>query len=179
MEKCKYCGIELGFSKKPRTTFACRGCKHKHYREIGGDEARERRNQRYRENYTPERQAAWFQKWKNEKPELYKARTRRSNRSHSGRLYKAKRRAERSGRIWEIEREDFDKLLDSGSCYYCEGSLNDTGCGLDRKDSNLGYTLDNVVPSCGVCNKIKTNLLTCEEMKAAMSAVLKIRNKQP
>lgn len=30
--------------------------------------------------------------------------------------------------------------------------------GIDRKDNNLGYRLDNVVACCGICNKAKRNL---------------------
>lgn len=27
--------------------------------------------------------------------------------------------------------------------------------GIDRRDSSLGYTLENCLPACGVCNKAK------------------------
>lgn len=61
-------------------------------------------------------------------------------------------------------------------CFYCKASIvNETGCGLDRLDNARGYTLDNVVPCCGSCNKIRNRLLTHEEMIVAMAAVLDFR----
>lgn len=36
--------------------------------------------------------------------------------------------------------------------------------GVDRKDNSKGYTLDNVVPCCKRCNRIKSDLFTYEEM---------------
>ena len=44
-------------------------------------------------------------------------------------------------------------------CYYC-GSKNQTTCGIcaggiDRKNANLGYSIDNCVPCCKTCNIMK------------------------
>lgn len=36
---------------------------------------------------------------------------------------------------------------------------------VDRKDSNKGYTLNNIVWACHLCNTIKNSILTYEEMK--------------
>jgi hypothetical protein len=76
----------------------------------------------------------------------------------------------------DISKEEYSKLLLLG-CDYCGTELIGThGVSLDRKDSNKGYLKDNVVPCCGKCNQIKNIHLTYEEMKAAMKAVLEIRN---
>jgi hypothetical protein len=48
--------------------------------------------------------------------------------------------------------------------------------GLDRKNNLLGYTLSNVVPCCTECNRMKSNILSYEEMKIAMKAILEYRN---
>jgi len=64
----------------------------------------------------------------------------------------------------------------SQPCVYCFKSIiEETGIGLDRLDNNKHYTVDNVAPCCGNCNKIRGDYLTHEEMKAAMGAVLKLR----
>jgi hypothetical protein len=61
-------------------------------------------------------------------------------------------------------------------CHYCFSSLlTETGIGLDRINNNLGYSLDNVLPCCGNCNKIRQDKLTVEEMKVAMSAIINYR----
>lgn len=72
--------------------------------------------------------------------------------------------------------EEFKKFReDNKSCYYCGDGLPLYGSGMDRIDNGKGYTLDNVVPCCFKCNKIRNNSLTSEEMKVAMDAVLKYR----
>lgn len=80
--------------------------------------------------------------------------------------------AERRGFNFEIDFEDFKKIL-LQDCHYCgdsaEQSVNSYRSsktksrkqirrnGVDRVDSAKGYTLDNVVPCCGLCNTIKMN----------------------
>lgn len=57
--------------------------------------------------------------------------------------------------------EDIKQLI-NGECAYC-GSLERIE--IDRKDSNAGYTKDNVAPACHRCNTIKNNVVTYEEMQ--------------
>ena len=61
-------------------------------------------------------------------------------------------------------------------CHYCAGLLNPTGSALDRVDNGRGYEPDNVVPCCTVCNVIKGQHLTHDEMAVAMHMVKKYRN---
>jgi len=69
---------------------------------------------------------------------------------------------------WNLTKEEFNKLIHS-DCYYCGAkpteiqSLkrhNKTNVpilvnGIDRVDSNKGYTIDNCVPCCTTCNRMK------------------------
>lgn len=96
------------------------------------------------------------------------------SRSSAGRWVDLKRASRLNGGGFDITREQHEHLV-TLPCEYCGGPLNPTGHCLDRKDSSVGYLIDNVVPCCYPCNKIKNNLLTYEEMKAAMAAVLAIR----
>lgn len=48
-------------------------------------------------------------------------------------------------------------------CHYCGGYSSDRniksrGNGIDRKNSNIGYEIDNCVPCCATCNFIKNNM---------------------
>ena len=62
-------------------------------------------------------------------------------------------------------------------CDYCGNSIaHQTGIGLDRLNNDLHYTTDNVVSCCGDCNYIRGDILTYEEMKAAMKAVVEYRH---
>lgn len=74
-----------------------------------------------------------------------------------------KKRAKTYDREFALLIEDYLAIVKQ-NCHYC-------GCepyhytkkedsvfvhnGIDRKDNNQGYTLDNVVPCCGECNRIK------------------------
>lgn len=62
-------------------------------------------------------------------------------------------------------------------CFYCNAELGIslTGAGLDRVNNDLGYTKENVVPCCGFCNAVKSDLLTQEETQAAIKAIIKVR----
>lgn len=78
-----------------------------------------------------------------------------------------KSRALKSGLEFEIDVEAFRSLTQE-YCHYCGSPPNNTMKrktgkhvsvlkynGLDRIDSTRGYTLENVVPCCGICNHAK------------------------
>lgn len=70
---------------------------------------------------------------------------------------------------WELTEEDFFRLV-ALDCYYCgappsvvQRSGTYEGCefthsGLDRVDSKIGYTLQNVLPCCPTCNFAKRDM---------------------
>ena len=73
---------------------------------------------------------------------------------------------------WQLTREQV-RHLTKRSCHYCGAepsqvlsSRKYSGTyaynGLDRVDNDKGYTIDNVVPCCFVCNRAKGNLTTGE-----------------
>lgn len=77
-----------------------------------------------------------------------------------------KNAAARNERIWDLSRDQVQKLFDS-NCFYCglEPSNRATArkwqikySGLDRKDNNIGYIVGNVVPCCKICNLAKRTL---------------------
>lgn len=75
-----------------------------------------------------------------------------------------KRQASDMGRSWELDRETASKLLKS-DCYYCGAPPRNClkskqgfqfyYTGIDRTENSKGYTLDNVVPACRICNLAK------------------------
>lgn len=58
------------------------------------------------------------------------------------------------GRVFELSQEQFNDLV-MAPCKYCGDK--DFPLGVDRVDNSKGYTLDNCVPCCGMCNKAKSN----------------------
>lgn len=71
--------------------------------------------------------------------------------------------AQRRNIPWAITKDEHLQML-SQSCHYCGGPLSPRGVGLDRKDDDGGYTIENVVPCCGRCNRVKSSDFTYEEM---------------
>jgi hypothetical protein len=72
--------------------------------------------------------------------------------------------AKRRGYSFDLTEEDFKQLIQK-PCHYC-GSPPNGGYskgdflvnGIDRVNNSLGYTLDNSVPCCSLCNSMKSTL---------------------
>jgi hypothetical protein len=65
--------------------------------------------------------------------------------------------AGKRGLDWQLTKAQFYALTRL-PCFYCEKQLLDDPHdihGLDRVDNLKGYTTDNVVPCCYMCNKMK------------------------
>lgn len=87
------------------------------------------------------------------------------------RMYKS--RAKRRKKQWELTREEFVKFL-TKNCIYCGSppknlirrakskKIQIAYTGIDRKDPNIGYVLENCVPCCRYCNQSKSNLMENE-----------------
>lgn len=77
-----------------------------------------------------------------------------------------KKSARNRGYIFELSREEFDRITNL-PCHYCGGEPNNVFKdrhrregdvvynGVDRKDNTLGYTSDNCLPCCRMCNRAK------------------------
>lgn len=76
------------------------------------------------------------------------------------RMYK--RNAYKRKYAWLISEEETDTLIKS-ACFYCGTPPNNTYyyakefkySGIDRIDNTQGYSIDNVIPCCGPCNRMK------------------------
>lgn len=55
---------------------------------------------------------------------------------------------------FDLTKEEVQNICEQ-SCFYC-GKLRCLG--IDRLDNSKGYTIDNCVPCCGCCNKMKMDL---------------------
>jgi len=106
------------------------------------------------------------------------------HKSDTGRYNTAKKESTRSRRQnsvasnWDLSIEEYTEKISSNSCYYCGGPLPNYGAALDRLDSNIGYSVDNVVPCCKYCNTIKSNLLSPKETKELIALLKKLRGKE-
>ncbi len=60
-------------------------------------------------------------------------------------------RSKKKGYNFNLTKKEFEKLI-TGTCHYCGVRDN---MGIDRVDSNKGYIIDNCVPCCWKCNRMK------------------------
>ena len=92
-------------------------------------------------------------KWR-DKPSV-KERTRLYHQSAKGRFSLTKNGALRRDIPFKLTLEQFSSF-EGAKCRYCGDLLSNIG--LDRIDSSGGYTIDNVVPCCAICNTMKSTL---------------------
>lgn len=76
-------------------------------------------------------------------------------------FYVYQRNAAKKGLEFSISFDEFS-ILKNGKCRYC-GSNDEIG--IDRIDSNKGYSIDNAAPCCRACNQMKWNRTTGEFIK--------------
>lgn len=93
--------------------------------------------------------------------------------------------AKKKHRTFALTKEDFS-FITQMNCHYCGaipvqvihyGHSNGEFIynGIDRIDSDKGYTLDNVVPCCGICNTMK-NSLSVSEFKEHIKRIIEYRD---
>ncbi|MGH7974755.1 MAG: hypothetical protein ACREBR_04470 [bacterium] len=112
----------------------------------------------------------WYQRTKSVIRKRYK-------RSIHGKYLLAKFMAKQRKIEFKLSEIQYEKIV-SNPCIYCHTVVyNVSGYSLDRINNSkkIGYTVRNVVPCCGSCNRIRGDNLTFEEMIIAMKAVLKFR----
>lgn len=94
-----------------------------------------------------------------------------------GRFSQAKSIAKQRGLCFDFTVEQYVAVR-SQPCRYCGFPLPETGIGLDRKDSNIGYTIDNTVPCCMECNSCKTDVFTYDEMLEIGHAIRRVKQQR-
>ena len=71
-----------------------------------------------------------------------------------------------------------------GPCHYCQGPRPEVGSGLDRIDNSKGpnakgYSFDNVLRCCIICNMARGDSLTVKEMEDHVGpAIRKVREER-
>ncbi|BCS83122.1 hypothetical protein QLL95_gp1001 [Cotonvirus japonicus] len=75
----------------------------------------------------------------------------------------------------ELTIEQFTALVES-DCYYCGCPRGKFLNGIDRKNNNEGYTIDNVVTSCQVCNYMKNTYNEATFILMCMKIVNTLKN---
>jgi hypothetical protein len=99
-------------------------------------------------------------------------------RKGKGRFIESKHKALKDGLEWNLDRDTYENLIKQ-ECYSCQFLIESGGRGLDRIDNSKGYSIDNVLPCCYVCNCARNDNFTVEEMKNEIGpAIRRIKLKQ-
>lgn len=96
------------------------------------------------------------------------------------RLSSLKSQAKKRGLEFDLSLDTFINEI-SKPCIYCNNLLGEksvTASGLDRKDNSKGYVSDNICSCCWICNSIKGEHLSFQEMKAVVALILEMRKTQ-
>jgi hypothetical protein len=101
------------------------------------------------------------------------------------RFYRLRHNAKRRNIDFNIQKEDFIEYIKQcgNICNYCgvktelSKHMNNTKqLSIDRKDNNKGYSIDNIAVCCSLCNKIKNDIFTVDDMKT-IGPIIKKRRK--
>lgn len=84
---------------------------------------------------------------------------------------------------FELTFEEFMSFVEIKNCHYCNDLIKwvkHTGNGqhrynLDRKNSNLGYSIENCVVCCKACNYMKGSEFSYEEFKEVVLLLHRFR----
>lgn len=93
--------------------------------------------------------------WASTHRELHLKRLIEYSQTLRGRYISYKSSANRRGINFDITQEEFNSF-NNNNCHYCNDMIN--GIGIDRLNNNIGYIIENCVPCCSYCNKMKLNL---------------------
>ena len=180
MTYCSKCRKDCETMRTAKTCEKCAQWSADYYHRHKEQQAKSNKTWRQTEaGKTYQREAC--ERWRKNNPERVKelvhSYTEKNKTKPSYRLNKAKQKSKQRGIEFALSLEDYSKLI-SDPCFYCEGKLGtvQVGTGLDRIDSTRGYVIDNVLSCCGKCNMIKGETFTVEETKAAVKAILTVRN---
>ena len=105
--------------------------------------------------------AMYKKRYKERHPERAKEQSDRSKRTLQSRYSHLYGEAKRNHREFTISFEEFKEIA-SQSCFYCNGKLPETGGGIDRINSSVGYVSGNCRPCCTNCNLSKNDLTETE-----------------
>lgn len=146
---------------------------NKRYREKNKERVKERLTAWRQAN--PDKMEASRKRFHEKNPDYKRTYARKWAGTAKGRFHKLRYDAKKKDRVVEISLEEFADLL-TKPCVYC-GELRDSpyGYGVDRIDSSGSYTLDNIVPCCGVCNQMKSDM-DLEDFYAHIAKILASRD---
>jgi 5-methylcytosine-specific restriction endonuclease McrA len=111
--------------------------------------------------------------------ERVRALSQKNSRTPRGRFSHLRASARTRNIAVELSFEEFYSLIKDGVCTYCKETLSPSGGALDRKNSILGYSQENCVPCCKVCNRMRgKDDISYDEMFEVVKLLKRLRRKK-
>lgn len=136
--------------------------KDENYDKVAGywADARARQIEKEGDDYWNNR-AVDAKKWRGNNKEKVEESNKKRRYSCDVRISSEINRAHKDGIKWDLD-TNYAKELISNECFYCNG-FNETSInGIDRFNNDIGYTMQNAIPCCDICNTMKSdfNIIT-------------------
>ena len=151
MRKCKQCSKDIAH-KKSTALFCNKSCKYLYYRKHSKEKIKEYNKRYYKERPHYKKRPPRIKLPKHIIKERHTKYLKEYAQTFRGRLNSYKKGAKARSLTFELTEKQF-KTFWKQPCFYCGDEIKTVG--LDRMDSNIGYSMDNVVACCSVCNKMK------------------------
>jgi len=146
----------------------------------------------YRENnqlLLKVQQKEWHRGWYNRnKKEIINKTSKYSKDNYlQTKYYRVKSNAKKRNIEFSISKEEFIKELNASSkyCIYCgteyhntENKNNRKQISVDRIDSSKGYIIGNIAVCCNLCNTLKLDIFTYEDMITVIGPIIKERRNE-
>lgn len=145
-------------------------CRH-HYRQLPRNKSKEREYQKkFRETEQGRKSILNYHLSEKGKKSVNKY-----HKTFKGRFTTSKLRAKDRQLDWTLSYEEYENFIKQ-TCFYCQNKISGTGTGLDRIDNSKGYIINNVLPCCGTCNRIRGDTVSVEEMIEIAKLLKRMRN---
>lgn len=99
----------------------------------------------------------YAKKWRENNKEHVLETQKNAKHTDTYRLFSLKYEANTKNIEWKLTDDDAKKLINE-KCHYCNSTNKYSSNSIDRKNSSEGYTSDNCIPCCSMCNAMKNTL---------------------
>lgn len=155
---CKNCDKEfIRHNLDKNKTFCSVTCLNEWRRKESPWESTEQYKREYDKKYhmeNKERIKEYKEQHKKEYQKAYRERWKKIGKTVGTRYSVYKSTSKRRNIEFNLTKEQFVELWNK-PCHYCGSDI--VGIGVDRVDNTIGYQVDNIVPCCSWCNRMKLN----------------------